>query len=308
MSVRMTTERKCRACGAENPLQARFCHSCGEPISAANSDDARQARTIPRDAGTIERWSAGKRVQWIALAAAVLALTVALTAWVEERNQRDEVAGAFNVLAQQQAVSDQQATAIARLDAQQQAISGQVKKQAQGTKELASRVLPSVFTIETPIGGGSGFAAWTEGGDTILLTANHVVEGYSDVTVKRKGASWRGAVVETDDTNDLATIRVSGMVADALWQVPKTAFPKVGDTLVLFGSPLGYEGTVTQGIVSRVTYREIQTDAPANPGNSGGPAITENGDVAGVVVSGYEGRDISFAIPMRRVCVQVRSC
>ena len=77
---------------------------------------------------------------------------------------------------------------------------------------------------------------------------------------------------------------------------------------MLFGSPLGYEGTVTKGIVSRISYREVQTDAPANPGNSGGPALSESGDVVGVVVSGYEGRDISFAIPMRRVCVALRAC
>jgi putative serine protease PepD len=242
------------------------------------------------------------------LAAAVLALIVSLTTWVDQRKQRDDLAAAFNQIAQQATLADENATAIDALEARQQAISGQIEKQSRGTKELAKDVLPSVFTVETPEGGGSGFAAWTEGGDTILLTANHVVEGFDDVTVRRKGASWRGDVVDTDETNDIATIRVSGMDAQPLWQEPTTGSPKVGDTLVLFGSPLGYEGTVTQGIVSRVTYREIQTDAPANPGNSGGPAITENGRVAGVVVSGYEGRDISFAIPMRRVCVQLRSC
>ena len=124
MSVGTTTENKCRACGADNSLQARFCHNCGQPIPAKSADEARDDGTIARHAGTIGNRGVGKPVQWIALAAAVLALVVALTAWVEERNQRDELAGAFTVLGQQQAVSDQQAAAIRRLEAQQQAISG----------------------------------------------------------------------------------------------------------------------------------------------------------------------------------------
>lgn len=111
-----------------------------------------------------------------------------------------------------------------------------------------------------------------------------------------------------DSTNDLATVRVSRQIGRALWQEPVTTLPRVGATLVLFGSPLGYEGTLTRGVVSRVAYDEIQTDAPANPGSSGGPALTEDGRVVGVVVSGYEGRDINFLVPIRRVCVNLRSC
>jgi putative serine protease PepD len=239
---------------------------------------------------------------------AVLALVLAGVTWFDQRRQSEDVRAALASLEQEDARSDEQDNRLDELERAQLAISGQVTKQAQGTKLLASKVLPSVFTVETPYGGGSGFAAWTQGGDTIVLTANHVVEGFDKVTVRRKGSTWRGDVIGTDMTNDLATVRVSGKVANTLWQQPTTTFPKVGDTLVLFGSPLGYEGSVTQGIVSRITYREIQTDAPANPGNSGGPALTKDGEVVGIIVSGYEGRDISFAVPMRRVCVKLRSC
>jgi serine protease Do len=73
------------------------------------------------------------------------------------------------------------------------------------------------------------------------------------------------------------------------------------------GSPYGLEGTVTTGIVSRVTYDEIQTDAAANPGNSGGLAVDSNGNVVGVLLSGG-GENLNFLVPIQRACVSVRSC
>jgi S1-C subfamily serine protease len=185
---------------------------------------------------------------------------------------------------------------------------GLAEQRTKGTGALAARVLPSVFSIDTPDGGGTGFAAWREGAATILLTAAHVVSGFDEVTVRRQDRSWKGEVVEVDATNDLATVRVPRLIGRALWQQPVTTLPRIGATLVLFCSPLGYEGTLTRGAVSRVAYDEIQTDAPANPGSSGGPALTEDGHVVGVVVSGYEGRDINFLVPIRRVCVKLRAC
>ena len=81
----------------------------------------------------------------------------------------------------------------------------------------------------------------------------------------------------------------------------------MGDQLLLVGSPFGLEGTVTTGVVSRVSRREIQTDAAANPGNSGGPAIARDGRVVGVLVSGG-GQNVNFVVPIERACRLVRSC
>ena len=69
------------------------------------------------------------------------------------------------------------------------------------------------------------------------------------------------------------------------------------------GSPLGYEGSVTSGVVGRVADDEIQTDAAAYPGISGGPAVDENGQVVGVLVSG-EGENLNFAVPINLACMQ----
>ena len=182
-----------------------------------------------------------------------------------------------------------------------------------GVAPLAARILRSVFTIETPSGLGTGWAAWSEQGFTYLVTANHVVAdavaaGAHDVTVRQKGRSWKGVIGRTDPVNDLAVVQVNGTIAPPLWQTPNPALsPLPGDTLLLVGSPYGLEGTVTTGAVSRVSYDSIQTDAAANPGNSGGPAVDTRGQVVGVLLSGG-GENLNFAVPIQRACVSIRTC
>jgi serine protease Do len=181
-----------------------------------------------------------------------------------------------------------------------------------GFAPLASRVLKSVFTIETDRKLGAAFVGWFSGGNMYLVTANHVIAGAGSgdaVTVMRKGGSWSGEVVGTDLHDDLAVVRVSGHPAGALalWQKPYRPKPQAGDQLLLIGSPYGLEGTVTTGVVSRVTSKTIQTDAAANPGNSGGPAVDEQGRVVGILVSGG-GENLNFAVPIAKVCLTLRSC
>jgi S1-C subfamily serine protease len=191
-----------------------------------------------------------------------------------------------------------------------------INRREVGIAPLAARVLRSVFTVETDYGLGSGFVAWQDGGATYLVTAHHVIEGQpsSSVTIVRKGGSWAGTIEAVDPKNDLAVIRINGKPAGAepLWQqVGGRGRPKAGDELILIGSPFGLQGTVTTGVVSRVTRKEIQTDAAANPGNSGGPAIDKQGRIVGVLVSGVSpafGQNLNFAVPIERVCVKLRRC
>lgn len=208
---------------------------------------------------------------------------------------------------------------VGRLRADGGALAGRVgsaertlRRRESGIAPLAKRVLTSVFTVETDRAFGSAFVAWTEGTVTYLVTADHVVADAGDPTVaiSRRGGTWSGEVIRRDPRSDLAVIRVSGHPAKArpLWQRPRDAAkPGVGDQLLLVGSPFGLEGTVTTGVVSRVTPREIQTDAAANPGNSGGPAITRDGRVVGVLVSGG-GQNVNFVVPIERACRVVRAC
>jgi S1-C subfamily serine protease len=180
---------------------------------------------------------------------------------------------------------------------------------------LAKRVLKSVFTVYTSEGLGTGFVGWQDDSSSYLITARHVVAnnlgGY--VTLGRNGGTWQGEIMAEDATNDLAVIRLDGHPAGAapLWQKPVTKPPAVGDPLLLVGSPFGLSGTVTTGIVSRVSTKAIQTDAAANPGNSGGPALDASGHVVGILVAGVRatyGSGLNFAVPIAKMCRHLRSC
>jgi serine protease Do len=213
-----------------------------------------------------------------------------------------------------EALEGSRAQLAGRLESAESAL----QRRETGIAPIAARVLRSVFTVRTDDGGlGTGFLAWTDAGKSYLVTAHHVVVGNTGASVRivRKGGSWSGFIAAVDPANDLALIQVNGHPANAapLWQrVDRGAQPHAGDNLILVGSPFGLQGTVTSGVVSRVNKREIQTDAAANPGNSGGPALDEQGRIVGVLVSGGDPRlgveNINFAVPIERACVKLRRC
>ncbi|MGH3072053.1 MAG: S1C family serine protease [Gaiellaceae bacterium] len=187
---------------------------------------------------------------------------------------------------------------------------GKLRRKDQGIAPLANRVLKSVFTVNTSDGLGAGFAGWREDGQLFVVTAAHVVSEVGEqVLLERNTGSWRAEVVARDRAKDLAVLRVDGNPVGArpLWQKPAANKPRVGDELVLVGSPFGLGGTVTSGVVSRVRPKVIQTDAAANPGNSGGPAVDRKGRVVGVLVAGG-GENINFAVPILRLCGSLRDC
>jgi S1-C subfamily serine protease len=153
-------------------------------------------------------------------------------------------------------------------------------------------------------GGGTGFVY--DDGDHIV-TNQHVVESARDVYVRFTESGWRRAtVVGTDVYSDLAVLSVDATPTDATPLTLRTSDPAVGTEVVAIGNPFGFSGSVSAGIVSGVNRTldapnnfsipdAIQTDAPVNPGNSGGPLVTLDGLVAGVVNSGG-GDNIGFAI------------
>ena len=127
------------------------------------------------------------------------------------------------------------------------------------------------------------------------MTNYHVVEGANEVTVSFSNRDTvKAEVVGTDPSTDLAVLRVD-TAASALTPLPlgDSDAVHVGDPVVAIGNPFGLDRTVTSGIVSalqrlitapnRFTIDHvIQTDAPINHGNSGGPLLTRRGQVIGV--------------------------
>ena len=263
-------------------------------------DDERSARRIPL---------APVLTALLAVAAVALALFV----WHEQRAATAERAA----LAKQVATLQQSVTRLSGHDARLASRLGSAEKTIRrrdaGIAPLAKRVLRSVFTVQTTTKLGTGFVAWRDGDASYLLTAAHVVDDQvsGEVTITRAGGSWSGTVEGIDSNDDLAVIRVNGRPsgAEPLWQSPSSSRARPGDQVLLIGSPFGLAGTVTTGVVSRVTDKFVQTDAAANPGNSGGPALDARGHVVGVVLAVVRnGENITFAVRVDRACAKLRDC
>jgi putative serine protease PepD len=162
---------------------------------------------------------------------------------------------------------------------------------------------------------GSG---WVYDEQGYIVTNQHVVSSGGSITVRFwDGKEYPATLVATDRSTDLAVIKVDAP-ASVLEPIPlgDSDNVEVGDAVIAIGSPFGLQGTVTSGIVSALHRQmqspngftitdSIQTDAPINHGNSGGPLIDMSGRVIGVntqIQSDSGGNDgVGFAIPSNTV-------
>jgi serine protease Do len=154
---------------------------------------------------------------------------------------------------------------------------------------------------------GSGFLISPDGE---ILTNHHVVEGAGRLMVTlADGRTFRARVVGADPDTDVALIKVDGVSALPVVELGDSAALRVGEWVCAIGNPLGYEHTVTVGVVSylgRKLFDEslddfIQTDAAIDFGNSGGPLIDPTGKVIGINTAvSSEGAHIGFAVPINQ--------
>jgi S1-C subfamily serine protease len=166
---------------------------------------------------------------------------------------------------------------------------------------------------------GSGFVIDESG---YIVTNYHVVAGATDIEVSFSNKeSMKGRVIGTDQATDVALLKVD---ADARALTPlelgDSEQAQVGDSVVAIGNPFGLERSITAGIVSALQRtiespaespidRVIQTDAPINRGNSGGPLLNAAGQVIGVntqIATGSSSPEvgnvgIGFAVPINTV-------
>lgn len=175
---------------------------------------------------------------------------------------------------------------------------------------LVEQVQPSVVSVQvqTAQGGAEGSGVVWDGDRGLIVTNNHVVEGAQAVrVVPPDGKAIEAQVLGTDPVTDLAVIQVSR--TDLPSATFADALPRVGELAVAMGNPLGFENSVTAGIVSAL-HRSlgeepfidlIQTDAPISPGNSGGALVNRHGEVIGINSAGIPSTEnansLGFAIP-----------
>ena len=182
---------------------------------------------------------------------------------------------------------------------------------------VAQKALPSVVSINVTTsdgeGVGSGVVLDTDGN---ILTNYHVIEGAQSISVSTGDASYDATVVGSDESSDLAVIKIdAGDAALTPIEVGDSSTLQVGDWVMSLGSPFGLEQSVSTGIVSSL-YRStmlqntsgntiytnlIQTDATINPGNSGGALVDDEGKLVGInsLIESYSGSSsgVGFAIP-----------
>jgi S1-C subfamily serine protease len=178
---------------------------------------------------------------------------------------------------------------------------------------------PAVVSLEIKAkrgqgGAGSGFVVTPDG---YVMTNSHVVASGGEIRVRTStGETITGRVVGDDPATDLALVRVdASLLPPTYLPVDGSLAPKVGQLAVAIGNPLGFESTVSTGVVSalgrtlrgrtpeskqgRLIDGVIQHTAPLNPGNSGGPLLDARGRVLGVntaIIARSQGLGFAIAV------------
>lgn len=163
---------------------------------------------------------------------------------------------------------------------------------------------------------GTGFLV----GPDLVVTAAHMVREASAISISFGGKTVNATTLGTNDLADLALVRTETPVEGHQFQF-RTAEPPIGTDVAALGFPLGRPFTLTRGTVSalnaeqqmgsRVLSNLIQTDAAINHGNSGGPLITQDGQVSGVIVTiefdeNVRAEGIAYAVTAPRAAAAVK--
>ncbi|WP_234703401.1 S1C family serine protease [Metabacillus indicus] len=178
-------------------------------------------------------------------------------------------------------------------------------------KEIIRETQKKTVMVELADGTvGSGFLFNMEGD---ILTNAHVVAGTDEVKVRTTDAKgYDGKVIGISTETDVALVRVEGLKGQEPVRIAEEFDAELGQEILALGSPLGFQNTVTTGIISGTnrdfdlppyTYKGVhQISAPIAPGNSGGPLIDrKTGQVVGMNSARMEDGEIGFSIPIKDI-------
>jgi putative serine protease PepD len=286
--------------------------SSGYGYGRGGFDSPYGARSGPRLGGSLSLAGLPGKLGWRGIAALsvfvlLLGVVGAQAFWMNQLNQR--LSSATGQMGNLQQTSQRQSTTLeARVAALEQALGKSFNPEA-----IATAVLPSVFRVTAGDLTGTAFAVGKQAGNggTNLFTNFHVVAdvfnaGGRQVSLDRQNQRFTATIVKVDQANDVAQLQTTTRVT-GLTVAPATV--KSGQQIVVVGSPLGLEDSVTTGVVS--AFRKlsdspgpvIQFDAPINPGNSGGPVINSAKQVVGIASAKAQNAEgIGLAIPISVAC------
>jgi S1-C subfamily serine protease len=185
---------------------------------------------------------------------------------------------------------------------------------SQTVSSVAEAVGPAVVRVDTRETGGRTGRGGVGSGvvispDGLVLTNAHVVNGAKDIRLSdTEGRTTESRLLGIDPDTDLALLRADAARSLAFAPLGDSKALRRGQIAIAIGNPLGFESTVTAGVISalgrslrsisgRMIEDVIQTDAALNPGNSGGPLVSSRAEVIGIntaVIMGAQG--ICFAV------------
>lgn len=177
---------------------------------------------------------------------------------------------------------------------------------------LYSKINPAIVCVDSQVQNGiscgTGCIIDKNG---IILTSAHVVEDGNNVVVTMfNGQDYNAKVLcKLGDNKDIALLKIAVPFELKTVKLGNSEKIKVGQKVLAIGNPFGFNGTLTQGIISRIDYAKnrIQTDAAINPGSSGGPLLNKSGEIIGINQAIYNPDNnisnigIGFAIPINLV-------
>ena len=271
-----------------------------EPVEAAPPRPDGSQRTAPRP-----RWILGSRgviailATWLVLGVAFARLDGDLSALRSQLADTRSTSG----------TTDERLSGVASAEASLSARLGDLFDPA----AVVGGAEPSVFTVVAGTSLGSAFVIRSSGDGSLLVTNFHVVRsvwtaGVRVIVVRSGSRSFNARIGQVRPDADLAILQVASPLPPLN---PNAGRLDVGQQIVVIGSPYGYGGTASTGIVSSVRARFVQFSAPVSPGSSGGPVLDGDGQVIGVAtakVVGPGAEGLSFAIPIGLVCRQTAAC
>ncbi len=185
-------------------------------------------------------------------------------------------------------------------------------REEQSIISLYERINPAIVCVDSQVSDGvscgTGCIIDKRG---IILTSAHVIDvGKNVIVTMFNGQDYNAKVIKRFGENkDIALLKIDVPIELKTVKLGNSEKIKVGQKVLAIGNPFGFNGTLTQGIISRIDYSKnrIQTDAAINPGSSGGPLLNKDGEIIGINQAIYNPDNnisnigIGFAIPINLV-------